>query len=96
MKSKSRSYQRDEKYFDVKVEKVDQDKLPTPLAKDGVRTRVTTKPGLPLGRFDGWLDEQISDAEKLEIPIFGRVVRNISVTALLGRRRAACGLEGLE
>ena len=39
------------------------------------------KPGLPLGRFDQWLTvtTNLEDAEKLKIPVIGRVVGNISV-----------------
>ena len=68
-------------YFDVHVEPVERSKLPNPDAKQGVKIVVTAKPGLPLGRFDQWLKvtTNIPDASKLEIPISGRVVGNISV-----------------
>ena len=46
-----------------------------------MRVRVTTKPGLRLGRFDQWLSvtTNIPDAEKMKIPVVGRVVGNISI-----------------
>jgi hypothetical protein len=68
-------------FFDVVVEPVDRKSLPNPAAKAGVRVRVTTKPGLRMGRFDQWLavSTNIPDAEKIKIPIVGRVVGNISV-----------------
>jgi Protein of unknown function (DUF1573) len=69
------------KYFDVDVEAVESSDLPSPAAKAGVRVRVTTKRGLRLGRFDQWLSltTNIPDAEQIKIPIFGRVVGNISI-----------------
>jgi hypothetical protein len=68
-------------YFDVAVEPVDRDALPNPQAKKGVRIRLTAKPGLPLGPFDQWLEVKtdLPDAEKLKIPVLGRVIGNISV-----------------
>jgi hypothetical protein len=70
-----------QKYFDITVEPVEHSKLPNPDAKQGVEITVTAKPGLPLGRFDQWLKltTNIEDAKKLEIPISGRVIGNISV-----------------
>jgi hypothetical protein len=67
--------------FDVRIEPADKAELPNPSAKDGVRITVTAKPGLPIGRFDQWLSlrTNLSDAEKLEIPVIGRVVGDISV-----------------
>ena len=55
--------------------------LPNPKAKAGVRVRVTTKPGLRMGRFDQWLavSTNIPDAEKIKIPVIGRVIGNISI-----------------
>jgi hypothetical protein len=69
------------KYFDVHVDSVEPPALPNPDAKHGVKITVTAKPGLPLGRFDQWLmvATNIKDAEKLEIPIIGRVLGNISI-----------------
>jgi Protein of unknown function (DUF1573) len=69
------------KFFDVQVEPVDRASLPNPKAKQGVRIRVTAKPGLPIGHFDQYLSisTNIPDANQLEIPIFGRVVGNITV-----------------
>jgi hypothetical protein len=67
--------------FDVRIEPVEREKLPSSSAKDGVRITVTAKPGLPVGRFDQWLSlrTNLADAEKLEIPLVGRVVGDITV-----------------
>jgi Protein of unknown function (DUF1573) len=68
--------------FDVRIEPVEAaDKLPNPAAKEGVRITLTAKPGLPIGRFDQWLSlrTNLPEAEKLEIPVIGRVVGDISV-----------------
>lgn len=69
------------KFFDVSVEPLPPADLPNPKAKAGVRVRVTAKPGLRLGRFDQWLavSTNIPDAERINIPIVGRVVGNISI-----------------
>jgi hypothetical protein len=69
------------KFFDVSVEPLKPAELPNPKAKAGVRVRVTTKPGLRLGRFDQWLavTTNIPDAEQIKIPVVGRVVGNISI-----------------
>jgi hypothetical protein len=67
--------------FDIKIEPAEHDALPNKLARNGVRITVTAKPGLPLGRFDQWLSlrTNLKDAEKLEIPVAGSVVGDISV-----------------
>jgi len=67
--------------FEVRIEPVEREALPSPLAKDGVRITVTAKPGLPIGRFNQWLSlrTNLKDAEKLEIPVVGRVVGDITV-----------------
>jgi hypothetical protein len=67
--------------FDVEIEPVEPGQLPDPSAKDGVRITVTAKPGLAVGRFDQWLalKTNMPEAEKLEIPVIGRVVGDISV-----------------
>jgi hypothetical protein len=67
--------------FDVKIEPVKNDQLPDPSAKKGVRITLTAKPGLPIGRFDQWLSlkTNLPEAEKLEVPVIGRVVGDISV-----------------
>jgi len=67
--------------FDVKVEPVERAALPDPAAKDGVRITVTAKPGLPVGRINQWvsLRTNLPEAEKLEIPVIGRIVGDISV-----------------
>jgi hypothetical protein len=68
-------------FFDVKLEPIDPKSLPNPQAKAGVRLRLTSKPGLRLGRFDQWLavSTNIPDAEQIKIPVVGRVVGNISI-----------------
>jgi hypothetical protein len=67
--------------FDVKIEPVDPKDLPNKAAKRGVRVTVTANPGLPVGRFMQWLSlkTNMPDAEKLEIPIIGQIVGDISV-----------------
>jgi hypothetical protein len=67
--------------FDVKIEPVDTKELPNKSARRGVRVTVTAKPGLPAGRIMQWLSlrTNLQDAEKLEIPISGQVVGDISV-----------------
>jgi hypothetical protein len=65
----------------VKIEPVAREALPNPLAKQGVRVTVTALPGLPVGRFHQWLSVKtnLPEAEKLEIPLLGQVVGDISV-----------------
>ena len=94
------------KFFDVSVEPIEPKDLPNPKAKAGVRVRVTTKPGLRLGRFDQWLSltTNIPDAEKVKIPIIGRVIGNISIhgrmwnedqgVLRLGRVKSSAGRRG--
>jgi hypothetical protein len=67
--------------FDVKIEPIAAADLPNKSARKGVRVTVTTKPGLPLGRFNQWLSlrTNLPEAEKLEIPVLGRVVGELSV-----------------
>ncbi len=67
--------------FDVRIEPVGRDELPTPGARDGVRIAVTVRPGLPVGRFNQWLSlrTNLPEAEQLDIPVIGRVVGDISV-----------------
>ena len=67
--------------FDVRIEPVPREELPNPAARDGVRITLTANPGLPVGRFDQWLsiDTNLDGGEKLEIPIVGRVIGDISV-----------------
>lgn len=75
------SNDRTREFFDVRIEPVARESLPNPAAKQGVRVTLTAKQGLPLGRVDQWLSlrTNLQDAEKLEIPVIGRVVGNISV-----------------
>jgi hypothetical protein len=70
--------------FEVKIEPAEQKELPNPNAENGVRLVVTAKPGLPLGRLHQSLSVRtnLADAEKLEIPMVGRVVGDISVHGL--------------
>lgn len=71
--------------FDVRIEPVQRDALPNKLAKGGVRITVTAKPGLPIGRFDQWLSLRTNlPGEKLEIPVIGRVVGDISMHGVVG------------
>lgn len=67
--------------FDVKTEPVEHDKLPNPLAKQGVKITVTAKPGLPVGRLHQWLSlhTNLDEAAKIDIPLVGRVIGDISV-----------------
>jgi hypothetical protein len=67
--------------FDIQIESVEPESLPNPKAKGGVRIRLTAKPGLPLGHFDQYLSltTDIPDATRLDIPVIGRVVGNVSV-----------------
>ena len=72
--------------FDVKIEPVEPSALPNKLAKRGYRVTVTAKEGLPVGRFHAWLTRNTSlpDAAKVEIPISGQVVGDISVSGIAG------------
>jgi hypothetical protein len=72
--------------FDVKIEPVEQSALPNKLAKRGYRVTVNAKDGLPVGRFHSWLTlhTNLPDAAKLEIPIVGQVVGDISVNGGTG------------
>jgi hypothetical protein len=67
--------------FEVKIEAVDPKELPNKSARKGVRVSLTAKEGLPIGRFMQWLSlkTNLKDAEKLEIPVSGQVVGDISV-----------------
>lgn len=71
-------------FFEVKTEHVDKSQLPDPAARDGVRVTVTAKPGLPVGHFNEWLSVKTNmpEAEKLEIPVIGQVVGEISVRGI--------------
>jgi hypothetical protein len=72
--------------FDVKIEPVEPSALPNKLAKRGYRVTITAKEGLPVGRFHAWLtlSTSLPDAAKLEIPISGQVVGDISVSGISG------------
>jgi hypothetical protein len=67
--------------FDIKIEPLDDSELPNPEAKQGVRVTLTTKPGLPVGRFHQWvsLRTNLPGSETLDIPLVGRVAGDISV-----------------
>lgn len=72
-------------FFDVSIEPMEPQDLPNTKAKAGARIRVTAKPGLRMGRFDQWLAvaTNIPDAEKIKIPISGRVIGNITIHGLM-------------
>jgi len=72
--------------FDVKIEPVEPSALPNKLAKRGYRVTVAAKDGLPVGRFHSWLTlhTNLPDAAKLDIPIVGQVVGDISVIGSIG------------
>jgi Protein of unknown function (DUF1573) len=72
--------------FDVKIEPAKKSELPNKLAKRGMRVTVTAKPNLPVGRLATWLSlhTNIPDAEKLDIPLIGQVVGDISVGGITG------------
>ncbi len=72
--------------FDIKVEPVDKNVLPNKQAQRGYRISVTSKEGLPIGRFHSWvsLKTNLPEAETLDIPIVGQVVGDISVGATTG------------
>jgi len=72
---------RTREFFDVQIEPVKREDLPDPAAKEGIRVTVTAKHGLPMGRIDQWLSlrTNLPDAEKMEIPVVGQVVGNISI-----------------
>jgi hypothetical protein len=72
--------------FDVKIEPVEPSALPNKLAKRGYRVTMSSKEGLPVGRFHSWLTlhTDLPDAGKIEIPIAGQVVGDISVTGVTG------------
>jgi hypothetical protein len=67
--------------FDIKIEPVEKSELPNKLARAGYRVTMTAKDGLPIGRFRSWVTvhTNLPDAEKIEIPIVGQVVGDISV-----------------
>lgn len=52
-------------------------------AKSGVHVRILIKPGLPLGKFEQRITFQtnLKDFEKIEVPVRGAVVSDISVAA---------------
>jgi hypothetical protein len=68
-------------YLTIEIQPVDRAELPNRSAKAGVRVRLTTKPNMPLGRFDQWvsLKTNMRDADKLEIPITGRVIGSVNI-----------------
>jgi hypothetical protein len=72
--------------FDVKIEPVEKDALPNKLAHKGVRITLSAKPDIPVGRFVSWLrvHTDLKDSEKLDIPISGQVVGDITVRGLTG------------
>ncbi len=72
--------------FDIKIERVDKNVLPNKLAKLGYRVTLTSKDSLPVGRLHSWLTlhTNLTGAEKLDIPIVGQVIGDISVGGITG------------
>ena len=72
--------------FDVKIEPVDKSACRTSWPSAAIGCRLPRKMGLPVGRFHSWLTlhTDLPDAEKLEIPIIGQVVGDISVSGVTG------------
>lgn len=67
--------------FEVDVTPVAPEELPTEGAKAGYRITLTAKPGLPIGAIMEWvtLKTNLEETPKLEAPVFGRVVGDITV-----------------
>jgi hypothetical protein len=67
--------------FDIVVEPVSKDQLPRSDAVAGYRTTLTTKPGLAVGPVNEWVKLKTNqpDSEELEVPVFARVVGDITV-----------------
>jgi hypothetical protein len=92
--------------FDVKIEPAARDQLPNPSARAGVKVTLTAKPDLPVGHIIQTvsLRTNMPEAEKLEIPVVGRVVGDISVHGvgwveeqgllMLGRVKSSEGAKG--
>jgi len=72
--------------FDVKIEPVPREALPNKAAKKGERITLTPKSNLPVGRFMTWLTvhTNLPEAEKLDIPVLGQVIGDISVSGVTG------------
>ncbi len=72
--------------FKVEIEHAKKSELPNKNAKEGVRVTVTAMPNLPVGRLATWLTlhTDLPEAEKLEIPVLGQVVGDISVGGITG------------
>lgn len=72
---------RTREFFDVRIEPLARESLPDPTARQGVRVIITAKKGLPMGRIEQWLSlkTNMPDAEKLDIPVIGRVVGDVRV-----------------
>jgi hypothetical protein len=72
--------------FDIKIEDVPREQLPNPKARDGVKITLTTKPGLPVGRFDQslTLHTNLKDDEVIHVPVLGRLVGDITVHGTSG------------
>ncbi len=67
--------------FDIVVEPVSSEQLPKPGAVAGYRTTLITKPGLAVGPVNEWVKLKTNqpDSELLEVPVFARVVGDITV-----------------
>ncbi|HVT30925.1 MAG TPA: DUF1573 domain-containing protein [Lacipirellulaceae bacterium] len=72
--------------FNVDISRATKSELPNKNAKQGVRVTVTALPNLPVGRLATWLTlhTNLPDAEKLDIPLIGQVVGDISVSGITG------------
>ncbi|MCA9241721.1 MAG: DUF1573 domain-containing protein [Planctomycetales bacterium] len=67
-------------HFALEVLPVDPGELPQG-GKSGYRLNLTAKPGLPLGEIMEWvaIKSSLPDSDALEVPVFGRVVGDITV-----------------
>lgn len=67
--------------FEVKVDPIDKQDLPNANAVAGYKVTLMAKPGLPVGQVMEWVTLKTNqpDSEELEIPVFGRVVGDITL-----------------
>ena len=68
-------------YFDVEQSTLAKSEFPDDAARAGVRITLTTSSKLPVGHFHHWvgLHTNLPSAEKIEIPLVGRVVGDLSL-----------------
>jgi len=72
-------------FFDVKIAPMPPERVAAePEAKGGCLIRVSVKPGLPLGPFRQRIrvTTDFKDAPEVEIPIWGKVVSELSITGV--------------